>query len=72
MTEEERIQIWADLVKAGYSLIPLNGKTPIEKGWTQYCEKVRPWNPEDFKGKNAGIACGPASGNRGMLTGTIL
>lgn len=44
-----------------FSLIPLNGKAPIEKNWQQWCGKKRPFNPDDFKGKNAGIACGPAS-----------
>jgi len=45
-----------------FSLIPLNGKIPINKGWEQWCSKKRSFNPDDFKGKNAGIACGPASG----------
>ena len=45
-----------------FSLIPLNGKKPIEGNWQQWCEKKRPFNPKDFERKNAGIACGPASG----------
>jgi len=45
-----------------FSLIPLNGKRPIEQNWQQWCEKKRLFNPDDFKGKNAGIACGPGSG----------
>lgn len=62
MNGQNRTQTWEELAKAGFSIIPLNGKAPIEKGWQQYCEKRRPWNPEDFRGRNAGIACGPASG----------
>jgi len=45
-----------------FSLIPLKGKRPLEKSWQQWCEKKRPLDVENFKGKNAGIACGPASG----------
>ncbi len=56
------LQLFQELSEI-FSLIPLNGKTPIEENWTQRCEKKRPFNPEDFKGKNAGIACGPASGS---------
>ncbi len=44
------------------SLIPLNGKAAFEKGWTKYCEEKRDFKASDFEGKNAGIACGPASG----------
>jgi len=44
------------------SLIPLNGKKPFEDGWQRWCEEVRPFNPEDFKNRNAGICCGPANG----------
>jgi|GEM_PF-2324009 len=46
----------------GLSLIPLNGKAPIEKGWQKYCQGVRIFNEQDFVGLNAGICCGPASG----------
>jgi hypothetical protein len=45
-----------------YSMIPLNGKKPFESQWTDYCVKKRVYNEEDFKGRNAGICCGPASG----------
>lgn len=44
-----------------FSLIPLNGKVPIEKNWQQWCEKKRHFNPKDFEGKNAGLCMGPAS-----------
>lgn len=47
------------------SLIPLDGKKPIEKGWTQWSHSLRPFDPKDFvkEGKllNAGLVCGPAS-----------
>jgi hypothetical protein len=45
----------------GFSLIPLNGKIPTEKGWQKWCVLKRPFKANDFKGRNAGIACGPAS-----------
>ena len=45
-----------------YSLIPLDGKKPIEKGWTKWCDEKRPFNAADFKGRNAGIPCGPGNG----------
>ncbi len=62
MTETERIGLWKDLYLKGFSLIPLNGKRPIEQDWSQWCTKQRPFKPDDFRGHNAGIACGPASG----------
>ena len=45
-----------------FSLIPLDGKKPIETNWSQWCETKRPFKSDDFKNNNAGIACGPASG----------
>ena len=35
-----------------FSLIPLNGKRPIEENWQQWCEKKRPFNPKDFERRN--------------------
>jgi hypothetical protein len=45
-----------------FSLIPLNGKRPIEEGWQQWCKTKREFNRRDFEGHNAGVCCGPASG----------
>ena len=46
-----------------YSLIPLNGKRPIENGWQKHCLTKRVYNESDFpEGSNVGITCGPASG----------
>tara|TARA_B100001964_G_scaffold146230_1_gene161021 strand:+ start:397 stop:2334 length:1938 start_codon:yes stop_codon:yes gene_type:complete len=44
-----------------YSVIPLKGKAPIEKDWTKWCSKKRPFDRKHFKNKNAGIATGTAS-----------
>ena len=44
-----------------FSLLPLDGKRPQEKGWTKWCRKKRPFKESDFKGLNAGVCCGPAS-----------
>jgi len=46
----------------GFSLIPLDGKKPIEKNWQQWCQAKRDFRKVDFVGKNAGVCCGPASG----------
>lgn len=59
--ENERIEKWRQLSET-FSVIPLVGKAPIETGWTKWCHEKRPFRPEEFIGKNAGIACGPASG----------
>ena len=60
-----RIETWRRLSN-DLSLIPLNGKVPIEKGWERWCLNKRPFKVDDFQGHNAGIACGPAS-NRLVL-----
>ena len=52
---------WEKLAER-FSLIPLVGKAPIEPGWQQWCERKRLFSAKDFCGKNAGVACGPASG----------
>ena len=58
----------------GFSLIPLHNKpikgkpeleywkAPIEKAWNKWCEIKKPFQSSDFKNRNVGIACGPASG----------
>lgn len=56
-----KIELFNKLVEK-YSLIPVNGKQPIGKGWTRWCSEKSPFNPSDFENCNAGIACGPASG----------
>jgi hypothetical protein len=47
-----------------WSVIPLKEgqKAPLESGWQKWCSTKRPWRRSDFQGRNAGIACGPASG----------
>lgn len=60
-----QIETWESLSE-NLSLIPLNGKVPIEKGWERWCLNKRPFKADDFQGRNAGIACGPAS-NRLVL-----
>ena len=45
-----------------FSLIPLKGKIPVERDWTRYCSTKREFKKRCFKGRNAGVACGPASG----------
>jgi hypothetical protein len=56
-----RIESWSKLSER-FSLIPLKGKVPIEPGWQRWCEEKRIFNPKEFEGNNAGVACGPASG----------
>ncbi len=51
-----------NLHKRYKSLIPLKGKKPFEPKWQQYCRSPRDYNPDDFKGRNVGIPCGPANG----------
>ncbi len=59
-----RPEIFRKLIdKYGFSLIRLNGKRPIEQGWTRYCNEKRLFQQIGFEpGDNAGICCGPASG----------
>ena len=47
---------------ARFSLIPLDGKRPVEANWQRFCTTKREFRENDFDGKNAGICCGPASG----------
>lgn len=44
-----------------FSLILLNGKVPIEKGWQRYCTEKGFLPLDSLNGHNVGIACGPAS-----------
>ena len=61
--EDDNIAIFRELVELrSFSVIPLDGKKPVEKGWTEYCRKMRPFKTSDFEGLNAGVCCGPASG----------
>ena len=59
--ERLRIECWRRMA-ASFSMIPLDGILPSEKEWTKWCIMKRPFHLDDFIGKNAGIACGPASG----------
>lgn len=47
-----------------WSVIPLKEgqKAPQESGWQKWCTTKRTFRRADFQGRNAGIACGPASG----------
>jgi len=60
--EETKLKIFEELSDVFPSLIPLEGKKPIEKEWTLYCEESRFFNASDFKGHNCGIVCGPSNG----------
>ena len=53
----------ADLIKKGYSLIPLNpDKSPKVKSWTEY-QKNRITDISFFTDNNIGLICGEISGN---------
>jgi len=60
LTPEQRNAYYQELSK-NFSIIPVNGKAPIETEWTRWCETKRPFDRQDFVGRNAGIATGPAS-----------
>jgi len=60
--EKEKLRVFEEQSDVFQSLIPLNGKVPIDKGWEYYCDNSRQYNPADFKGLNCGIPCGPANG----------
>ncbi len=47
-----------------WSVIPLKEgqKAPLESGWQKWCTTKRTFRRADFQGRNAGVACGPASG----------
>lgn len=47
-----------------FSVIPVNtqSKVPSISNWSEYCTIKSSFNEYDFIDKNAGIACGPASG----------
>jgi hypothetical protein len=57
-----RIEKFTELSKRFPSLIPLDGKRPIEKGWQKWCREPRKFDPKEFEGRNAGIPCGPVNG----------
>ncbi|WP_428565087.1 MAG: AAA family ATPase [Solidesulfovibrio sp. DCME] len=66
--ENERLSKFSMLARV-FSVIPLHMKhadakrlkSPVEDSWQHYCFNKRKFDCEDFKGKNAGIACGVAS-----------
>ena len=60
--EKEKLKVFEEQSDIFQSLIPLNGKVPIDEGWEYFCENSRLYDPADFKGRNAGIPCGPANG----------
>ena len=50
-----------------FSVIPIKGKRPFEKGWQKYCHEKRVFSKDHFFDAdgtelNVGICCGPASG----------
>lgn len=63
------VETTKDLTMTSYnqeecSMIVLNGKAPIEKGWQKHCEEKRDLAEVielHQTGQNLGIACGPAS-----------
>lgn len=57
-----RIEKFTKLSKRFPSLIPLDGKRPIKKGWQRWCWEPRQFDPKEFEGRNAGIPCGPVNG----------
>jgi archaellum biogenesis ATPase FlaH len=67
-TENERLGKFSKLARV-FSVIPLymqhtdkkRIKSPIEENWQRYCFNKRTFSYEDFRGRNAGIACGVAS-----------
>jgi bifunctional DNA primase/polymerase-like protein/AAA domain-containing protein len=59
--ETTKLKMFSELAEYFPSLISLKGKVPIEKDWTLYCEESRFFNEKDFRGCNAGLACGPAN-----------
>ncbi|PQP35645.1 hypothetical protein C6A37_01400 [Desulfobacteraceae bacterium SEEP-SAG9] len=59
---DNSIEQFGDVLDVFPTLIPLNGKVPIEPEWTLYCEESRFFDETDFKNHNAGIPCGPANG----------
>ena len=66
MKDSERLAQYKALSER-FSLIPLEGKTPRESHWERWCREKRQFKEQDFLTptgdiKNAGIACGPASG----------
>jgi len=58
----DRLEKFEELSERFQSLIPLNGKKPVEDEWTYYFENTRLFDAKDFKGRNAGIPTGPANG----------
>lgn len=59
--EEEKLRHFEEFSKY-FSLIPVEGKKPLESGWTKWCNQKRSFKRQEFEGRNAGIATGPASG----------
>ncbi len=58
-----KIQTFEKLSAEGWTLIPLEGKKPIESGWQKWCSEKRQYKPADFdNGRNAGLPQGPANG----------
>jgi hypothetical protein len=61
MSHADRIRTWRAMDGMGFSLIPLRGKKPVEKDWSRWCREKRPFREMDFRNRNAGVCCGPAS-----------
>jgi len=63
LAENKSPLLWRELHdERDLSLIPLIGKAPFESDWQKWCREQRPFHGCEYIGKNAGIACGPASG----------
>ena len=58
------------IISEVFSIIPLhcdstnpeNSKKPLEKDWTRSCTEKSNFDKTHYIGRNAGVACGPASG----------
>lgn len=58
-----KLEFWKSECDRGCSLIPLNGKVPIEKEWQRWGTEHRPFDPAEFSnGRNAGLPTGPLGG----------
>jgi archaellum biogenesis ATPase FlaH len=65
-TAKPNASMFQELSDRGFSLVPMDGKRPIEDNWTKARSERRRYDPMVFRDRNAGIVCGPASGVLGV------
>ena len=58
---KKRLKVLKKILKRFPSIIPVNGKVPIEKNWTKYCTEKRSLNIDVFEKYNAGLPTGPSN-----------